>query len=1466
MRINSDKIRLGLFIILIGTSGLSADGYSETSSVSKTDYYTFFKTISTKNGLSSDFVLDVIQDKYHIMWFATADGLTRFDNREFAVYRNQKESEHTISDNFVSCLAEDTYGNIWVGTRNGLNRYDRNANSFIRYQQQSTGNNLPGDNHIMALYADNDGYLWVKSKEGYLSRLDIRTDTWTYFNVIAREFEGDYFYDYITGDSGENLWASGRNTATKIIRHDSNGHLLIKEVEFAPEVTTAETSFAVENNGTVYFANNNGQLLAYDPKSGMIEYIKNTGIAVRAGTCDQNGNLWIGGKTGIKVLNLHTWEETVFRHHPVNSFSLPSDEIHCLYMDHDGGIWIGTDNGIAYYSDDLNIMRHYRHIEGLRTGLASNNVTALLQDRDGLIWVGTAGNGVDTMSLAAEEFGNLTYRLLTNDLNEETFKREKETLQQYFRHKYITSPDKGATEQTIFSSFNSFQQGGLSFNKTNENRVSSLYEDKNGNIYIGLWAHVGFNVYDKKRNRFKRYALWSKAADNSYPRIFEGNPFGANWYSGFLEDNDGNFWCATWEAFGLNLFNRERGKFDPKHYMPGHLPGKEIARLTYDPVRERIVIGGTYYYGYYDIKSGTYVRYAGKLPAVYPNRDIFEGYFGFCDVRFVDLPLQFTVTDYIMQDDVVLLSLGDIIVRHDLLTDRFEILAGFDGGWTILSGSPGGHSLWVGTKNKLRNVGIGYHKVHTVAETDSCSILSLYEDTTGIVWIGTDKGLLFYDPGKKTLSLDGTDLTMVGTIVPFGETVYVGCAQGIIKFENREKVKKYSFGYPETEGIPGTRISNIYPARDGKLWISTNGGLAAINPQTDEIAVFTHDPKDRFSLTGNNIYSVCEDGKSNLWVSTTNGICLLEQETERFIDLSQPDDRTLTSRLTSCIMQDASGKIWIGTTQNGISVLDPRTDRLKHYIRHEWDEKSLSDNYINCIFEDSRRNIWIGTRKGLDRYDQAEDNMARVDGFTGLQVMNIQEDNSGNIWCSTNKGLLYMSPSSGSICMIQDFPGMQGNEFGKAGTKLDNGSLAFGGKYGFNIFDPTRLTEPVVSKPVVLSHFTVNGLLRYFDLNERKDIELKHRDNSFAVSFTTTDYEYGNLIKYRYQLEGFDRNWIYTDLPDLTAKYTNIPFGRYSFIVEASDRFGQWHDAGSELRIRIIAPWYFRWWAVFIYLLLMSGAIILIVRIREYRLRKDNMRLETIVEQRTRELQETNRKLVASEDELRAMNDSKNKFFGIISHDLRNPLKALNLTTRSLYEQYDSLNEEDKQRIIRTIYESADQAGTLLENLLLWVVSQMDLLHPNLQKTNLSALTDSNIDFSSVTANKKGIHIINRIPGDIDVWADTNLSSTILRNLISNAIHFSYPGSDIIISAKEKNEMVEISVSDHGIGIRQEDLERLFLLNAKIRTKGTGNEQGTGLGLIVTREFVHLQGGEIYVESIENKQTIFTFTLKKYEE
>jgi two-component system sensor histidine kinase/response regulator len=246
-------------------------------------------------------------------------------------------------------------------------------------------------------------------------------------------------------------------------------------------------------------------------------------------------------------------------------------------------------------------------------------------------------------------------------------------------------------------------------------------------------------------------------------------------------------------------------------------------------------------------------------------------------------------------------------------------------------------------------------------------------------------------------------------------------------------------------------------------------------------------------------------------------------------------------------------------------------------------------------------------------------------------------------------------------------------------------------------------------------------------------------------------------------------------------------------------------------------------------------------------LKELNATLEKKVELRTRELKE--------------LNATKDKFFSIIAHDLKNPFNTLLGFSELLIT---NINEYDKNRIgefINIIFQTSKNAYMLLENLLEWSRSQTGRLEMTPSDIEIAELVDDNIDLIYNNASNKKLELNNRIDKKVKAYADSNMTNTIIRNLLSNAIKYTATGGKIEITSKIENNYVEVTVSDTGVGIKEENIGKLFRIDENFSTKGTNDETGTGLGLILCKEFVKKNGGDIWVTSKLGKGSNFTFKL-----
>ncbi|HEX2982855.1 MAG TPA: PAS domain-containing sensor histidine kinase [Ignavibacteriales bacterium] len=254
---------------------------------------------------------------------------------------------------------------------------------------------------------------------------------------------------------------------------------------------------------------------------------------------------------------------------------------------------------------------------------------------------------------------------------------------------------------------------------------------------------------------------------------------------------------------------------------------------------------------------------------------------------------------------------------------------------------------------------------------------------------------------------------------------------------------------------------------------------------------------------------------------------------------------------------------------------------------------------------------------------------------------------------------------------------------------------------------------------------------------------------------------------------------------------------------------------------------------------------------------------KAILEEQTKELTKLNERLEISERKLLNMNAKRDKFFSILAHDLKTPFHSLLGFSEYLINYSSEMSMEELQEFSASMYKSTQKVFNLLENLLQWSRFQTGRFTFTPSRWKIYDLIEQVIELYSDSAKQKKIRIDNLADKEHYVFADSNMANTILRNLLSNAIKFSFPGGSVQISSVEKPNYIEITVSDNGKGMSSETLKNLFKVESKVSTEGTAKEMGTGLGLIICKEFIKKNKGMIKAESQEGKGSVFTFSLPK---
>jgi signal transduction histidine kinase len=341
-----------------------------------------------------------------------------------------------------------------------------------------------------------------------------------------------------------------------------------------------------------------------------------------------------------------------------------------------------------------------------------------------------------------------------------------------------------------------------------------------------------------------------------------------------------------------------------------------------------------------------------------------------------------------------------------------------------------------------------------------------------------------------------------------------------------------------------------------------------------------------------------------------------------------------------------------------------------------------------------------------------------------------------------------------------------------------------------------------------------------------------------------------------YKLEGFEEDWNLAGAKQ-SASYTNLKPGNYTFKVKARIDNADWEEKSTTLQINIVPAWWMALWLKVLLITIFMVSPYFIIQWRTRMLVKQHAKLEAIVNERTREIQLKN-------EQLHELNAAKVKLFSIISHDLRSPFSAILGFMEMLRDNYKEFSDEDRMEMINQIHATTNQAFYLVENLLNWARVQTSTIQCQPECINLPEIINNNFKLYKSIAESKGIMLEFNITNNTLLFADTHLLETTLRNLLSNAIKFTPAGGHIVVDASRQGETVTISVTDTGTGMNREQIDSLFIFEKTQSQFGTDGEKGSGLGLLLCKEFVEKNQGTITVKSKPGKGSTFSFTVPAF--
>jgi ligand-binding sensor domain-containing protein/signal transduction histidine kinase len=1037
----------------------------------------------------------------------------------------------------------------------------------------------------------------------------------------------------------------------------------------------------------------------------------------------------------------------------------------------------------------------FRHLTA-EDGLSHSWITALLQDRQGFMWIGTSAG-----------------------------------LNRYDGYSF-----------SIYSRVRSDPHSLL------DSSVNWLFEDSQGRLWVGHGR--GLSLYRPATDDFLNFAETGGAEAIGVKGL--GTAVRC-----ILEDPSGCLWLAT--DSGLVLFDPEVRKTRRYLHHPdddNSLSGNDVRFMVRDKAGNLWVSTSR---GLDRLEgTGQVTRYADHLP----THDVTQLAIDRFDHLWIGTASGLCRLDLDRADQPAFDSFGsDRRNPGSLASDYVRVLfADRDG------------QIWIGTENGGLDrfdyqTGIFIHcksDPDRLSSLNNDSVYSLAQDRTGALWVGTFAGgvnvsrrngeaiLHFHSiPGNlNSLSYN----SIVGFFEDRDGYIWISTDGGGL---NRFDPRTYSFKHWTTKnsGLARDAVLDVQDDGQGRLLIGTwAGGLNIFDPRRNSFqAITTQNSK----LPSDSIFEVARDRRGRLLLGTYQHGLVVYDPSNESVKSYVAGQNPLGANVV-LIQEDSEGDFLIGT-EAGLMIFRPDDDSVITFHHDDRIPTSIAGDKIFSILEMEDGVSYVGTEQGLDRFEKKSGQFVRVNAaFPGQEIRSMAKDKRGDIWIGTNRGLCRYNPGTGEVKNFNRADGTLGHDFNRcAYLTASDGTIYLGGvNRGFNIIDPDRITENKIPPPVVITDFRIanDSVVAGPDsplkqpIGMTREIQLSHRQSSFSFELAALDFSNPDGNNYAFRLEGFDRDWNKAGTRR-TAAYTNIDPGSYVFRALASNSDGYWNLQGATVALRIYPPFWGTLWFRLLALTLVTGAITMVVlAARRRRLILENMNtqlnteilhakkaeealreardlLEEKVRERTAELTERANQLRILAGELTLTEQRERRRLAVVLHDhLQQLLVGANLRVGLLTRIEDPLVTQMAREIHELLKESIEASRSLTA----------ELSPPILYEGGFVA----GLQWLARWMREKHALTVDLVLQEQEAAAAEDVRVLLfesVRELLFNVVKHARVQSATVSVRKVEEEMLEITVSDAGVGFDP----------ASLKT----SRQAGGFGLFSIRERLRLIGGRLEIAS-----------------
>ncbi len=772
------------------------------------------------------------------------------------------------------------------------------------------------------------------------------------------------------------------------------------------------------------------------------------------------------------------------------------------------------------------------------------------------------------------------------------------------------------------------------------------------------------------------------------------------------------------------------------------------------------------------------------------------------------------------------------------------------------------NNIWVGHRNGLSIINKKEKTIKRVEDDEFKSLNAIYTDADNTMWLG-----LFDGGGVRKINLNGTPLvhnplrnlaksighsSITSSWYDGKKHLWLGVKNyGLVIYN----IKDDSFidltkKYPQINDAFVLDIN--FMESQNELWVSMrNKGVMRVKLSEDGLPLWVNTIARKYYIT-NKVRKTYQDKNDNFWLMGDPGIVIVTKDRKilKHTTLDESSDQPFTS---SCFSEDREGNMWLGTSNSGVYKITLIDDKLQ-VTSYNLQNERLNNNQISSIFVDSQRRIWVATQGGgLNLFNSDTNSFECVNLDYKIPydlIFNIFEDEKGNMWVHNEHVIIQFNTSEPNYSLFSSRDKLWDNVFTQSCpvVKLSPSEFLIAGTKGYCVLNTSKNINKTVYPKVQITDVEVQYKSIYqtesgVKVNRSQALELSHDQNNMRFRFISPSFTNQEKLRYAYRLSGYDSKWIYADENQLSANYTNIPYGRYIFEVTTYDQLGKINQNVTKLPLRIHPSPFESWYAWVVYFLLIVLSIYQIYRYMHHKMQvKNKIQMAEMLKANAEELAQV-----------------KLRFFTNVSHELLTPLAILDCVIDDVSNKK-TIDGEQTDIMKRNI----SYLTRLIRQILEFRKAETDNLKLKIASGNISELLQGICEKNfKPLVEKQDLSLNIDLPEKpIYGWFDKDKLEKIFFNLMSNA--FKYNKKDGFVNVKFRQEIdskdnlayLYLCVEDGGIGIAKDQQENIFkrFYDGDYRRQ---NVEGTGIGLSLVKDLVNLHKGNITFESEIDKGTKF---------